>query len=167
LPAKYKSYPSLISLKQELQISKSTGIGKPVIDFTLKDASGKTVSLSDFKGKYVFLDFWASWCIPCRKENPNVKAQYEKYKNKDFTVLSVSMDKAEARKAWTEAIEKDGIGMWTHLIDEAGFAGTVAKSYYITSIPTNFLISPEGKFLGRNLYGEKLDQALEKIFTGK
>lgn len=167
LPAKYKSYPSLISLKQELQISKSTGIGKPVIDFTLKDASGKTVSLSDFKGKYVFLDFWASWCIPCRKENPNVKAQYEKYKNKDFTVLSVSMDKAEARKAWTEAIEKDGIGMWTHLIDEAGFAGTVAKSYYITSIPTNFLISPEGNFLGRNLYGEKLDQALEKIFTGK
>ena len=167
LPAKYKSYPSLISLKQELQISKSTGIGKPVIDFTLKDASGKTVSLSDFKGKYVFLDFWASWCIPCRKENPNVKAQYEKYKNKNFTVLSVSMDKAEARKAWTEAIEKDGIGMWTHLIDEAGFAGTVAKSYYITSIPTNFLISPEGKFLGRNLYGEKLDQALEKIFTGK
>ena len=166
LPAKYKSYPSLISLKQELQISKSTGIGKPVIDFTLKDASGKTVSLSDFKGKYVFLDFWASWCIPCRKENPNVKAQYEKYKNKNFTVLSVSMDKAEARKAWTEAIEKDGIGMWTHLIDEAGFAGTVAKSYYITSIPTNFLISPEGKFLGRNLYGEKLDQALQKIFTG-
>jgi len=167
LPAKYKSYPSLISLKQELQFSKSTGIGKPVIDFTLKDASGKTVSLSDFKGKYVFLDFWASWCIPCRKENPNVKVQYEKYKNKNFTVLSVSMDKAEARKAWTEAIEKDGIGMWTHLIDEAGFAGTVAKSYYITSIPTNFLISPEGKFLGRNLYGEKLDQALEKIFTGK
>ena len=167
LPAKYRSYPSLVSLKQGLQVSKSTGIGKPLINFTLKDISGKTVSLSDFKGKYVFLDFWASWCVPCRKENPNVKAQYEKYKNKNFTVLSVSMDKAEAKKAWLEAIEKDGIGMWTHLIDEAGFAGVAGKSYYVTSIPTNFLISPEGKFLGRNLYGEKLDEALQKIFTGK
>ena len=167
LPEKYQSYPSLVSLKQELQVSKATGAGKPIIDFALKDASGKTVKLSDFKGKYVFLDFWASWCVPCRKENPNVKAQYQKYKDKGFTVLSVSLDKAEARKAWLEAIENDQIGMWTQLIDENAFAGTVAKSYFITSIPTNFLISPDGKFLDRNLYGDNLDKALARLFENK
>lgn len=167
LPEKYQSYPSLVSLKQELQISKATGAGKPIIDFALKDASGKTVKLSDFKGKYVFLDFWASWCVPCRKENPNVKAQYQKYKDKGFTVLSVSLDKAEARKAWLDAIENDQIGMWTQLIDENAFAGTVAKSYFITSIPTNFLISPDGKFLDRNLYGDNLDKALARLFENK
>lgn len=167
LPAKYQAYPSLKSLKQELQVSKTTGVGQPIINFTLKDVNGKTVSLSDFKGKYVFLDFWASWCVPCRKENPNVKAQYQHYKDKGFTVLSVSMDKAADRKAWLEAIEKDGIGMWTHLVDEAGFAGLAAKSYYVMSIPTNFLISPDGKFLGRNLYGENLDKTLKELFAGK
>lgn len=167
LPAKYQAYPSLVALKQELQVSKATGIGKPIIDFSLKDTAGRTVSLSDFKGKYVFLDFWASWCVPCRKENPNVKVQYEKYKDKGFTVLSVSMDKAEARKAWLEAIEKDQIGMWTHVVDEAGFGGLAGKSYYVTSIPTNFLIGPDGKFLGRNLYGDNLGKALEKVFAGK
>ena len=167
LPEKHQSYPSLVSLKQELQISKATGAGKPIIDFALKDASGKIVKLSDFKGKYVFLDFWASWCVPCRKENPNVKVQYQKYKDKGFTVLSVSMDKAEARKAWLDAIENDQIGMWTQLIDENGFAGTAAKSYFITSIPTNFLISPDGKFLDRNLYGNNLDKTLAKLFENK
>jgi peroxiredoxin len=154
-------------LKEELQVSKATGYGKPIIDFTLEDTSGRLVKLSDFKGKYVFLDFWASWCVPCRKENPNVKKQFEKYKDRGFTVVSVSLDKPDARKAWIEAVRKDGTGIWTQLGDLHGFDGAVAKSYYVRSIPTNFLIGPDGKFLDRNLYGEELGKKLSKIFVGQ
>lgn len=164
LPKPFLSYPSFISLKEELEVSKATGPGKPIIDFTLEDTSGKLVRLSDFKGQYVFLDFWASWCVPCRKENPNVKKQFEKYKDKGFTVVSVSLDKPDARQAWIDAIHKDGVGLWTQLGDLHGFDGKVAKSYYVRSIPTNFLIGPDGKFLGRNLYGDQLNKELAKIF---
>ena len=165
VPKKFLSYPALISLKEELQVSKATGYGKPIINFSLEDTAGKKVSLSDFKGQYVFLDFWASWCVPCRKENPNVIRQFEKYKDRGFTVVSVSLDKPDARQAWIDAIHKDGIGRWTHLGDLHGFDGPVAKSYYVKSIPTNFLIAPDGTFLARNLYGEQLEKELSKIFS--
>lgn len=167
LPAEYMSYPTMTALKTELEIAKATVPGKPIIDFALQDTAGRTVKLSDFKGKYVFLDFWASWCVPCRKENPNVKAQFEKYKDKGFTVLSVSLDKPDARNAWIDAIRKDRIGLWTHVIDAGGFNGLVAESYYVRSIPTNFLIGPDGRFIDRNLYGEDLDRRLEEIFRIK
>ncbi len=165
LPAEYRSYPTLTALKTELDIAKATAPGQPIIDFTLMDTAGRSVKLSDFKGKYVFLDFWASWCVPCRKENPNVKSQFEKYKDKGFTVLSVSLDKPEAHKAWIDAIRKDDIGLWTHVVDAGGFNGHVAESYYVKSIPTNFLIGPDGRFIDRNLYGEALDSELEHIFS--
>jgi peroxiredoxin len=164
-PKEALDYPSFSSLKEELQVSKATGYGKPIIDFALNDTSGKAVRLSDFRGKYVFLDFWASWCVPCRKENPNVKKQFEKYKDRGFTVVSVSLDKPDARQAWIDAVRKDGTGIWTQLGDLHGFDGDVAKSYYVRSIPTNFLIGPDGKFLDRNLYGEELGKKLSKIFV--
>jgi len=164
LPAGYQSFPSILALKEELKAAKTTGIGKPIIDFSLLDTAGKTVKLSDYKGKYVFLDFWASWCVPCRKENPNVKKAYAAYKDKGFTVLSVSLDKADARKAWMEAIRNDGIGEWKQVIDVKGFDGMIANQYYVKSIPTNFLIGPDGKFIARNLYGKDLDRELEKLF---
>ncbi len=165
LPISLQNLPSLMKLKDELMVSKATGPGKPFIDFTLRDTSGRQVSLSDFKGKYVFLDFWASWCAPCRKENPNVVKQFNKYKDKNFTVLSVSLDKPEARQAWLNAIHKDQIGMWTHVCDLNGFDGEVANGYCVKSIPTNFLIGPDGKFIARNLYGDALDKELSKIFS--
>ena len=165
LPKKFQAYPSIQNLKEELKVAKSTGVGKPIIDFTLEDTAGKKVKLSDFKGQYVFLDFWASWCVPCRKENPNVKSQFIKYKDKGFTVVSVSLDKPEARQAWIDAVRKDGTGLWTQLADLHGFDGAVAKSYYVRSIPTNFLIGPDGKFLDRNLYGEALGKKLAKVFN--
>lgn len=165
-PSAVVAYPSVMALKTELEVSKATGPGKKIIDFTLTDPSGKKVKLSDFKGQYVFLDFWASWCAPCRKENPNVKAQYEKYKGKNFMVLSVSLDKPDARQAWLEAIRKDQIEMFTHVSDLKGFDSEVAKAYYVRSIPTNFLIGPDGKFINRNLYGESLNKALDKLLAG-
>lgn len=164
-PANVVAYPSVAALKAELEVSKATGPGKMIIDFTLTDPSGKKVKLSDFSGRYVFLDFWASWCAPCRKENPNVKAQYEKYKDKNFTVLSVSLDKPDAREAWLEAIRKDQIDMFTHVSDLKGFDSEVAKAYYVKSIPTNFLIGPDGRFINRNLYGESLNKALGKLLA--
>ena len=164
LPDNYLNYPSMIALQEELEISKITGSGKPVIDFELKSKTGEDIRLSDFEGSYVLLDFWASWCAPCRKENPNIKAQYNKYKDKGFTVISVSMDKEEDHQKWLDAIAKDGIGMWTHLIDYDGFKGQVAKSYHIREIPTSFLIDPQGKFIDRNLYGENLNKELRRIF---
>ena len=164
LPDAYQNYPSMIALQEELENSKITGRGKPIIDFELKNKKGEDVKLSDFKGKYVLLDFWASWCAPCRKENPNIKEQYNKYKDQGFMVISVSMDKQEDRQKWLNAITKDGIGDWTHLIDYDGFKGAVAKRYHIREIPTSFLIDPEGKFIARNLYGENLNRELRRIF---
>ncbi|MGN6418237.1 MAG: redoxin domain-containing protein [Pseudobacter sp.] len=165
LPADFKELPAIKALSENLIVARKTMKGNPVMDFTLPDTAGNLVSLSQFKGKYVLLDFWASWCVPCRKENPLIVKLYNKYKDKGFTVVSVSMDKAEARKAWLEAIQKDGLGDWTQLCDVKGFAGEAAMMYYIKSIPTNFLIDPDGKFISRNLYGESLSKALDKIFA--
>jgi peroxiredoxin len=165
LPISLQKLPALLKLQVELLAAKATMPGKPILNFTLTDTVGRQVSLSDFKGKYIFLDFWASWCAPCRRENPNIVKQFYKYKDRNFTVLSVSMDKPEARQAWLNAIHKDQIGLWTHLCDSKGFSGEVATAYYIKSIPTNFLIDPDGKFVARNLYGDALDKELSKIFS--
>lgn len=147
---------------EEINWHKKTGIGQMALDFTQQDVNDKPVKLSDFRGKYVLLDFWASWCVPCRKENPNIVREYETYKDKNFTVLGVSLDDLEGKQAWLDAIAKDGLN-WTQLSDLQGFKNAVAKMYNVTSVPSNWLIDPTGKIIARNLRGKALGEKLAEV----
>lgn len=139
-----------------------TAIGAIAPDFTENDVDDHPVKLSDFKGKYVLLDFWASWCGPCRAENPNVVKAFNKYKDKNFTVLGVSLDQPGKKDAWLAAIKKDGLP-WTQVSDLKFWNNAVAKLYGITAIPQNFLIDPRGRIVGKNLRGEALEKKLEEV----
>lgn len=143
-------------------------VGDKLADFTLTSVNGEPVSLSQFKGQVVLVDFWASWCKPCRRENPNVIAAYNKFKNKKFkkgkgkglVVLSVSLD--TDKDAWVKAIAEDGLVWDTHVSDLKSWLG-IAKKFGITAIPTNFLINGEGTVVGIGLRGTKLMDALKKL----
>lgn len=129
-------------------------------DFSQTDAKGQPVKLSSFRGKYVLVDFWASWCGPCRQENPNVVKAYNKYKDKNFTILGVSLD--DNRDRWLRAISQDDLH-WTQVSDLRGWGNEVAVQYGIQSIPSNFLVSPDGKIIARNLRGEELEAKLQEV----
>jgi peroxiredoxin len=144
-------------LRKQIDESKIGAVGSEAIDFTQNDTAGKAVTLSSFKGKYVLVDFWASWCGPCRMENPNVVDTYKKFKDKNFTVLGVSLDKA--KEPWVKAIKDDGLA-WTQVSDLKYWYNEVAVKYHIQSIPQNYLIDPSGKIVARNLRGPDLQAKL-------
>ncbi len=160
LPAATKGASIGAYLATLIKENKKNPIGKPLANFTQADTSGKNISLASFKGKYVLVDFWASWCGPCRQENPNIVATYQKYKNKNFTVLGVSLDKAKG--PWMEAIKADGLA-WTHVSDLQGWNNAVSQQFEIFSIPQSFLLDPNGNVVGKNLRGPALEAKLASL----
>jgi peroxiredoxin len=152
-----------ITYQKYLDLLKTVAIGAAAPEFAQPDTNGKMLSLSSFKGKYVLLDFWASWCGPCRAENPNVVKAFNSYKGKNFTILSVSLDRPGKRDNWIKAINKDGL-TWNHVSDLKFWDNDAAKLYGIQAIPQNFLIDPNGKIIGKDLFGDALEKKLGEIF---
>lgn len=147
-----------------LEATKHTWIGSVAPDFTQPDVNGKKVKLSSFRGKYLLLEFWASWCGFCRLENPNLVRDYNKYKENGFTVLGVSLDNTAQKEKWIAAIKEDGLP-WTHVSDLKGSReNDVIKLYGIRGIPQNVLIDPQGIIIAKNLRGDALNEKLRELF---
>jgi peroxiredoxin len=148
-----------LQLQQFITDGKIGAIGTDALDFSQPDTTGTPVSLSSFRGKYVLVDFWASWCGPCRAENPNVVENYKKFASKNFTVLGVSLDRPGQKSKWIDAIKEDNL-TWTHVSDLQFWSNAAAQIYKVSSIPQNILVDPKGKIVGKNLRGPALEAKL-------
>lgn len=147
-------------LSERLIVIKRSSIGQTIKDFSQNDLDGKPVKFSDFKGKYLFVDFWASWCGPCRAENPNVLKAYNTFKGKNFEVLGISLD--DNADKWKDAVEKDGMP-WKQLSDLKGYNNEIAEYYGIQAIPSSFLLDPNGVIIAKDLRGTELQTKLGEI----
>ncbi|HVM86542.1 MAG TPA: TlpA disulfide reductase family protein [Puia sp.] len=174
LYASFKKFPSndlLMDMKKNYDLQKALAqqqaqqsasaswVGQQAPDLNLPDANGKIIPISSFKGKYLLVDFWASWCGPCRAENPNVVKAYNEFRNKNFAVLGVSLDKD--KDAWQQAIKEDGLA-WTHVSDLKYWSSKAVDVYKFEGIPFNILIDPQGKIIGQELRGSALENKLKE-----
>lgn len=162
---KFPAHAALQNLKKSLPpaVTNSTSTSQPKTtaqDFSQPGVDGKPVSLSSFKGKYVLLDFWASWCKPCRMDNPNVVKAFNEFKSKNFTVFGVSLD--QSKEAWLQAIQQDGL-TWTHASDLKYWSNEAAALYGVQGIPANFLIDPQGNIIAQDLHGEQIVETLRRV----
>lgn len=148
-------------LLKRIQLLGRVQVGENALPFTQQDINGKPVSLESFKGKYTLVEFWASWCGPCRAENPNLLKAYTQYNEKGFEILGVSLD--HVRENWLKAIEQDAMP-WRQVSDLKGWNNVVAQQYGIKAVPANFLVSPDGKIIALDLRGEKLTEKLAELF---
>ena len=149
---------------ERLPLIKSVALGAIAPQFVEADTSGKTIKLTSFRGKYVLIDFWASWCGPCRAENPNVVKAFNHYKGQNFSIIGVSLDQPNGKKAWLAAIHKDGLA-WTQVSDLKYWDSKVAVQYAVRGIPQNFLLDPTGKIIAKNLRGDDLENKLEEVLA--
>ena len=149
-------------VREKIVARKRVIIGNPAPDFVSTDTSGKSIRLSSFRGKYVLLEFWANWCVPCRQQSPHLVEMYKKYSDKGFTIIQYSVDEKKDEEKWKAAIRKDQL-TWTQLADLNGFENKVSKLYGVQPIPDNFLIDPSGKIIGRRVEGKELEEKLKKL----
>jgi thiol-disulfide isomerase/thioredoxin len=155
---RFPEHKELATIKRQFQ--KKQPLPQTAPDFTLPDTTGRPVALQSFRGRYVLVDFWASWCPPCRAENPNIVAAYRKYRDKNFTVLGVSLDKE--RGPWLKAIAQDSLA-WTHVSDLKYWDSMVVPLYNIEEIPFNVLLDTSGTIIAQNLSGTALHQKLGEV----
>ena len=141
---------------------KPTSVGQKAPDFSIPGLDGKAVKLSDYKGKYLMIDFWASWCKPCREENPNVVKMYAQFKDKGLNILGISLD--EKRDDWQRAVTADHLN-WQHASEMRNFDSPVVQTYRVSEIPSNFIINPDGVIIAKNIFGTQLEEFLKKTFS--
>ncbi|MDP2161276.1 MAG: TlpA disulfide reductase family protein [Flavobacterium sp.] len=153
-------------LKTNLFPKETSLVGKHILDFELKSENGNLINTKNYRGKLLFVDFWASWCMPCRKQMPDIVEIYNQYKEQDFRILAVSLDSEKDRQKWLSAIKKEN-ATWDNVLETGEFSGKVAKMYNIQSIPSNFLIDEQGIIINENISPKQLEEHLNRYFKTK